>query len=760
MIARKAACTLLACLFTFVAGPAAAQSSLSSQPTQSSQPPDARIESLISRMTVEEKVGQLSLYAPAAVETLANPQAGQQTVAQQMADIRAGRVTGLFNNEGLEGKRRAQQAAVNESRLGIPLIFGADIIHGFRTVFPVPLAETASWEPELAERTAHAAAVEASANGFRWTFAPMVDIARDARWGRGVEGAGEDVYLGQKFAAARVRGFQGNDLSRPDAMLATPKHFAGYGAAEGGLDYNTVDLSERTLREVYLPPFRAAIDAGALSIMSAFNEIGGIPSNANPALLTGVLRGEWGFKGFVVSDYTADEELIAHGFAADGRQAAKRAFLAGTDVSMQSGLYMQYLPGLVASGEVPMSRLDDAVRRVLWVKERLGLFDQPFRGLDDTPGTPRFDAAEHRAIAREAARRSIVMLKNDGDLLPLRKSGMRIALIGPFAGVSDLFGPWRLFPDQSPPVGIEQALTDELASPGLLTVARGANVDSALPGGIAAAVEAARASDVVLLSIGENDEMSGEARSRSDIEIPKPQQDLAEAVAATGKPVVLLLRNGRALALKGALRDVRAILVTWFLGSQTGPAIADVLFGDVSPSGRLPVSFPQTSGQVPYYYSHKRTGRPEIESNPTLAWKTRYLDTTNAALYPFGWGLTYSSFHYDAVEVDPPRMDWNAPVTVRAQVTNTGKRTAEEVVQLYIANRAASVTRPVRELKGFRKVRVKPGETAKVEFTLSRADLLFIGQEMKPTVEPGQFDIWVGPSAVGGVQTSLTLAPG
>src|SRR6478752_2592760 len=475
---------------------------------------DAHIESLIGRMTVEEKVGQLSLYAPAGVDIVANPQAKQQSVDQQMADIRAGRVTGLFNNEGLAGKRRAQEAAVKESRLGLPLIFGADIIHGFRTVFPVPLAEAASWEPALAERTAHASAVEATADGFRWTFAPMVDIARDARWGRGVEGAGEDVYVGRQFAAARVRGFQGSDLSRADAMLATPKHFAGYGAAEGGLDYNTVDLSERTLREVYLPPFRSAIDAGALSIMSAFNEIGGIPSNANGALLTGVLRKEWRFQGFVVSDYTADEELIAHGFAADGREAARRAFMAGTDVSMQSGLYMKYLPGLVASGEVPKSRLDDAVRRVLRVKAKLGLFDQPFRGLDKQDG-PRFDAPAHQALARDAASRSIVLLKNDADLLPLPRSGKKIALIGPFAGTSDLFGPWRIFPDQAPPVGIEDALRSRLSSPDSLTVVRGSDVDAPLEGGIAAAVAAAKDADVVVLSIGENEQMSGESRSRS-----------------------------------------------------------------------------------------------------------------------------------------------------------------------------------------------------------------------------------------------------
>jgi beta-glucosidase len=719
----------------------------------------ARVESLIARMTVEEKIGQLSLYAPAGADIVANPQAARQSLEQQLADIRAGRVTGLFNNAGLEGKRRAQQAAVNESRLGIPLLFGADIIHGFRTVFPVPLAEAASWEPALAERTARAAAVEATADGFRWTFAPMVDIARDARWGRGVEGAGEDVYLGRQFAAARVRGFQGKDLGRADAMLATPKHFAGYGAAEGGLDYNTVDLSERTLREVYLPPFRSAIDAGALSIMSAFNEIGGIPSNANRNLLTGVLRGEWGFQGFVVSDYTADEELIAHGFAADGREAAKRAFLAGTDVSMQSGLYMKYLPGLVASGEVPISRVDDAVRRVLRIKQRLGLFDHPFRGLEDAPAGPRFDSPGHQALARDAASRSIVMLRNEGEVLPLSKSGQRIALIGPFAGASDLFGPWMVFPGQAAPVGIEEAIRNSLASPELLTVVRGSDVDGPIAGGIAAAVAAAREADVVVLSIGENEQMSGEARSRSDIEIPRAQQELVDAVAATGKPVVVLLRNGRALALKGAVRNARAILVTWFLGSQTGPAIADVLFGDVNPSGRLPVSFPQTPGQVPYYYSHKRTGRPQLADAPATFYKARYLDASNDALFPFGHGLGYARVRYEALDLSRGRMAWDGTLTVRARIANTGKREAEEVVQLYIGNRAASVTRPVRELKSFRKVRVPAGQTMSVEFTLSRSDLMFIGQDLQPTVEPGNFDLWVGPSAVGGLKAGFVLAP-
>lgn len=719
---------------------------------------DARIEALIARMTPQEKAGQLSLFGPADINVPNNPQAGWRNGQQETEDVRAGRLTGLFNNAGLEGKLRLQRIAVRESRLGIPLIFGADVIHGFRTIFPMPLAEASSWEPALAERTARAAAVEATADGFRWTFAPMVDIARDARWGRGNEGVGEDVYLARQFSAARVRGFQGSQLSNADSMLATPKHFAAYGAAEGGLDYNTSDISERTLREVYLPPFRAALDAGALSVMSAFNEIGGIPSTANPALLTGVLRDEWKFKGFVVSDYTADEELVEHGYAANPREAAKQAFMAGTDVSMQSGLYMRYLPDLVASGEVPMARLDEAVRRVLRVKQALGLFDDPLRGLDGPPAASRPENPAFIALARDSARRSIVMLKNERMLLPLPKAGTKIALIGPFSeGTKDLMGSWSLFPGQSAPVGIDEGLRAALGPGSSLTSVRGSNVESALPGGIDAAVAAARNADVVLLAIGESQKMSGEARSRSDIGLPQAQQELADAVAATGKPVVVLLSNGRAMPLKGAVRDARAVLVTWFLGVQTGHAIADVVFGDFNPSGRLPVSFPQTAGQVPYYYGHKRTGRPSPEGAPGMSFKTRYLDATNEALYPFGFGIGYAPVRYDSVELSQERMTMSDTLRVRATVTNTGQREADEVVQLYTSERAASVTRPVRELKGFRKVRIAPGASTVVEFTLTADDLQFIGRDMKPVVEPGEFDLWVAPSAASGIRKRFVL---
>lgn len=717
---------------------------------------DADIEALLARMTLEEKAGQLNLYAPAS-GALSNPALHIRSLAEQEADIRAGRVTGLFNGAGQAAKRRAQQLAVRESRLGIPLLFAADVIHGFRTVFPVPLAEAASWDTDLAERTARAAALEAAADGFHWTFAPMVDIARDARWGRGVEGAGEDVLLARRLAQARVRGFQSGE----GGLASTAKHFAAYGAAEGGLDYNSADLSPRTLREVYLPPFKAAVEAGAAAVMTSFNDVAGIPSNANRELLTGVLRDEWRFDGVVVSDYTADEELIAHGFAADGREAARLSFLAGVDMSMQSGLYLLHLPALVQGGEVPAARLDEAVRRVLRLKKRLGLFEQPFRGLE-APEPAAWP--EHRTLAREAARKSVVLLRNQGGLLPLPKAGLRIALIGPFAdeadggSAADLFGPWTLFPGRAAPVSLAQGLRDALSDPSTLKVVKGSGVNEPLPGGIAAAVSAARRADVVLLALGESAQMSGEARSRAGITLPAAQQALAEAVAATGKPVVVLLRNGRALALEGAVRDAQALLVTWFLGLETGHAVADVLFGDVSPSGRLPVSFPQAAGQVPYHYAHRRTGRPLPPQDPGSDFKTRYIETPNEALYPFGHGLTYGRFDYEALQLSHPRLPWGGTLQVKARITNRGAREAEETVQLYVHDRVASVTRPVRELKDFRKLRLAPGASAEVEFTLRSADLAFIGRDLQPVVEPGLFDVWVAPSATRGLRASFELA--
>jgi len=708
----------------------------------------AFVDALIARMTVEEKAGQLTLLGTAlfgeAAAAAINPKVAA-SVDGQLAAARAGQLTGIFNGSQVQWHKRLQDAAMR-SRLKIPMLFAADVIHGFRTVFPVPLGESASFEPGLAERTARASAVEATAAGLDWTFAPMVDVARDARWSRGVEGAGEDTLLNRRFAQARVRGFQGASLSNPDAMLACPKHFVAYGAGESGLDYNTVDVSERSLREVYFPPFQAGLDAGALSVMSAFNELSGIPANANTWLMRDVLRGEWNFRGLVVSDYTGDMELIAHGYAANEREAAKLAFLAGVDMSMQSGLYMKHLPALVTSGEVPMMRLDESVRRILTIKALLGLFDDPYRRI--RVAAPQQQSQRERipvytTLARDCARRSVVLLKNEAALLPLRKS-QTIALIGPFAsGQRDLVGPWTIFGKDQDAVDLATGLRNAGAQ---ITVTAGSDIDAPLPGGINAAVNAARAADVILLAIGEPTKFSGEAQSRTEIVIPSAQQALAEAVAKTGKPIVVVLRNGRALALEGAVLRANAILVAWFLGTETGNALADVLFGDYSPSGRLPVSFPQASGQSPFYYNRKPTGRP----NPGATqeeYKTRFRDLLHTSRFPFGHGLTYGQIEYHDLDLRDSKLRADGELIASAKIRNSGQHAAEEVVQLYIRDRAASITRPIRELKDFHKIALAPGETKTVRFVLRRQDLLFIGPDLKPTVEPGIFDLWIAPSA-------------
>lgn len=722
----------------------------------------AFIDALIGRMTVEEKAGQLNLRGTGLFGDLAaakiNPQA-QASAEGQLAAAKAGQLTGIFNGSQVEWHERLQKAAM-QSRLQIPMLFAADVIHGFRTVFPVPLGETASFEPDLARRTARASAIEATSVGLDWTFAPMVDIARDARWGRGVEGAGEDVLVGKRFADARVRGFQGASLSDPDAMLACPKHFAAYGAGESGLDYNTVDVSERTLRDVYFPPFQAGFDAGALSTMASFNELSGIPATGNHWLLSEVLRGEWNFRGLVVSDYTGDLELIAHGYAADEREATRLAFLAGVDMSMESGLYLKHLPALVSEGAVPMAALDESVRRVLTVKAALGLFDDPFRRISVVPAdrqARRERIPAHRTLARDAARRSIVMLKNDGALLPLTRE-RKVALIGPFgSGQRDLVGPWTIFGKDDDAIDLATGLRKALRGD-TLAVVEGSGIDAPLAGGIDAAVAAARAADVVILALGEPTSYSGEAQSRTEAIIPDAQQALAEAVAAVGKPTVVVLRNGRALALLGAVLDAQAILVGWFLGSETGNALADVLFGDYSPSARLPVSFPRESGQSPYYYAHKPTGRPNPGGEKLDEYKAHFHTTPNRARFAFGHGLTYGDIRYSGLDLGAATLSATGELLVSATISNSGKRAAEEVVQLYIHDRAASITRPVRELKDFLKIKLAAGESRTVRFTLRHDDLRFIGAELKPTVEAGQFDLWIAPSAeADGVQGSFEL---
>lgn len=730
-----------------------------SAPAAPMSTPEPMIDSLVGRMTLEEKAGQLSIFFDSAREDAvdANPEQQGRAMADVEAEIAAGRVGGLFNGIGVASGRRLQQVALERSRLKIPLIFGADVIHGLRTVFPVPLGEAAAFDPALAERTARAAAEEASAVGVHWTFAPMVDVARDQRWGRVVEGAGEDSWLGCQLAAARVRGFQGADLRRDDALLATVKHFAAYGAVGGGMDYNSVDIAPATLHDVHLPPFKAGLDAGALALMTAFNDINGVPCTANRALLTGLLRERWGFQGLVVSDFASDAELVVHGHATDEKDAARLSILAGCDVSMASGLYNRWLPELVREGAVPLAVLDESVRRVLRVKQALGLFERPYRSLDPSREQQALRRPATLALAREAARRAVVLLKNEGSLLPLPKAGRRIALLGPFVeDAVHLMGPWALWNEPQHAVSLAQGLRAALGPQAPLEVVRGCGIDTAEAGGLAAAVAAAQRADVVILALGESDAMSGEAASRVDIGLPAVQQALAEAVAATGRPCVVLLQHGRALALTGAVRDAQAVLAGWYLGNQAGHAWADLLFGDHAPSGRLPVSFPQASGQQPFFYNHRRTGRPQTRADESR-FKSRYLEVTHAPLYPFGHGLTYGDLRYGPTQLDRAQLPWAGRVQVRATLHNAGGRAAREVAQLYIHQRVGSAVRPVRELRGFSAVELAPGQSAEVRFELTRDDLQYRGEQGQPVCEPGFFDIVIAPSAAAGSPVLLEL---
>ncbi len=722
-------------------------------------PEDPFIERLIAGMSLEEKAGQLSIFGdPIRFDGPSINPTSQQVASRDKLfdDIANSRLTGVYNGIGVAVGREMQKTAIEKTPHKIPLIFGGDVIHGLKTMLPIPLGEAASFDTELAKRSAQAAALEATAGGIHWTFAPMVDVARDQRWGRTAETNGEDTWLDCQFAAARVQGYQGGDLKNPGNMLACPKHFAAYGAVQGGMEYNTADIPETTLRQVHLPAFKAAFDAGALSTMSSFNDIAGVPSTGNHYLLTDILRGEWGFKGLVVSDYTSDEELILHGYAADGADAVAKAITAGCDISMQSGLYNKHLPELVRSGKVPMAVVDRAVRRVLHVKKALGLFDNPYRSLDLDREKNDMRTPATVAWARESGRKSIVMLKNEGGLLPLPKSGKAIALIGPcIDDKEDYPGPWAVFPDVANCVTIAQGFKEALGPDGKLLTARGSDYEAPLAGGIDAAVAAAKAADIVVLVVGESSGMSGEAQSRVEIVVPEPQMALAEAIAATGKPMVVLLRHGRALALHGAVKAAPAILATWFLGSETGHAVADVLFGDHAPQGRLPVSFPQESGQEPFYYNHRDTGRPQLTDDKNF--KARYREVTNTALYPFGHGLTYSTLSYSATTLAAPSMKAGGTLKVTATVTNIGSRAAHEVVQLYVHERVASVTQPVRQLRGIKHLDLAPGQAQTVEFTLTAQDLAYVHNDLKWSTDAGVFDVWIAPSSVEGTSAAFTL---
>jgi beta-glucosidase len=708
-------------------------STASSQP-QKTRDVEQQINALLARMTLEEKLGQLQQL---------DGEANGNYRPEHRDLVRKGLLGSTLNVRGAQRTNELQRIAVEESRLKIPVLFGFDVIHGYRTIFPVPLGEASSWDPAVAEHSASVAAAEARAAGVHWTFAPMVDIARDARWGRIVEGSGEDPYLGAAMARARVLGFQGHDYSAPDKVMACAKHWVAYGAAEAGRDYNTTDLSERTLREVYFPPFKAAVDEGVGTLMSAFNDLNGVPASANPFTLTKVLRGEWKFDGFVVSDYTSVQELIQHGLAANEADAAQLALNAGVDMEMVSRLYNQNGAALMGSGKLSQATIDEAVRRVLRMKFRLGLFDRPYA--DEAHERSIILSAANVSAAREVAARSIVLLKNERETLPLSKTLKSIAVIGPLADDQvDALGSWTGDGNAADVVTLLAGLKSKVSPATKINYAKGCDIEGDSTQGFDEAVHAARDSDVVIVAVGESAAMSGEASSRSSLDLPGRQLDLVKALQATGKRVIVVLMNGRPLTINWMVENSPAILETWFAGIQAGNAIADVLFGDINPGAKLPVTFPRSVGQEPLYYNHMNTGRPP---DPNNKYTSKYLDLPWTPLFPFGYGLSYTQFRLSNLQLTAPQIRLDGRITVSVEIENVGRVAGDEVVQLYIRDVAASVTRPVRELKGFQRVTLRPGEKRRLEFILAAQQLGFYNREMRFVVEPGEFKVMVGNSS-------------
>lgn len=708
-----------------------------------------RVETLLRQMTLEEKIGQLTQYSTDWENT------GPSVPQQYKDEIKAGRVGSIFNAYTTAFTRELQQFAVENSRLGIPLLFGYDVIHGFKTIFPIPLGETASWDLNLMESSARIAATEASASGLHWTFGPMVDIARDPRWGRIAEGAGEDTFLGSLVATARVRGFQGDVVGSDDSVMACAKHFAAYGAAEGGRDYNTVDVSERTLREVYLPPFKAALDAGVATFMTAFNEIAGVPSTANSWLVNDVLRGEWNFDGFVVSDFTSINELIKHGVAADLADAGELAIESGVDMDMQGAVYRQEMARLIADGRVSEDTIDVAAKRVLKWKFKLGLVDDPFKFSDAQREQQRTMTAANLEQARIVAKKSIVLLKNAGSVLPLAKDVGSIALIGPLGDdQKEPLGSWSAAGNAQHVVTLLQGIRAKVSPTTRILVAKGAELTGDDRSGFAEALARAAEADVIVAALGEAAWMSGEAASRSSLALPGLQLELLKELHKLGKPVVLVLMNGRPLILNWPEENIPAILETWFLGTQTGNAIADVLFGDYNPSGRLPVSFPRAEGQIPLYYNAKNTGRPFSADDK---YTSKYLDVPNSPLYPFGFGLSYTTFTYANLRLSKSEISSTEELDILIDVTNAGSREGIETVQLYVTDEVGSVTRPVRELRGFKQVLLQPKETQTVVLHLTGEVLAFYNINMQHVVENGRFKIQVGPHSDQLLSQPLTV---
>ena len=703
---------------------------------------EAKISALIGKMTLAEKLGQLQ-QLDGDYRGFARP--------EHFEMARKGLLGSTLNVRGVKFTNELQRAAL-ESRLKIPMLFGFDVIHGYRTIFPVPLGETASWDLALIEKNSAIAAAESRAAGVHWTFAPMVDIARDPRWGRIIEGAGEDTFLGSEVAAARVRGFQGRDYSANNRVMATAKHWVGYGAALAGRDYSTTDLSERALREIYFPPFKAAVDAGVGSFMTSFNDLDGIPATANPFVLKDVLRREWRFDGLVVSDYTAVMELMFHGLARTESDAAMYALNAGTDMEMVSRFYNQHGAELVKDRKVSMATIDEAVRRVLRVKYRLGLFDKPFG--DEALEQREVFKQANRDAAKLAAEKSFVLLKNQNGTLPIRPDVDEIAVIGALAdNKAEMNSNWSGDGRPEDPITVVEALRQKYPNK-KLRFEPGCDPKCESDAGFAKAVDAAKSSDFSILVLGESQDMSGEAASRSNIDLPGRQLDLVKAVHATGKPYVVVLINGRPLTINWIAENSPAILEAWFPGTMAGPAIVDTLFGNANPGGKLPVTFPRSVGQIPIYYNSKNTGRP---FKATEKYTSKYLDIPNTPLYPFGFGLSYTQFRLSSLQLDKEQILPGGSVRVSVDVENVGRREGDEVVQLYINDVAATVTRPVRELKGFRRVTLRPGQKQKVEFTLSPRELSFLGRDLKPVVEPGTFIVYVGNSSEGGLQTTFEV---
>ena len=701
---------------------------------------DQKVTELMAKMTLEEKIGQLNQYNDDITAT------GPITKdADKAGQVRAGKLGSILNAIGAKNTKNWQDQAM-QSRLKIPLLFGQDVIHGFRTTFPIPLGETATWDMNLIEKSARIAATEASAYGIHWTFAPMVDIGRDPRWGRVMEGAGEDTYLGTLVGKARVKGFQGNGLGNKDAVMACAKHFAAYGAAVGGRDYNSVDMSLRQLHETYLPPFKAVSDMGVATFMNSFNDINGIPATGSKYLQRDLLKGVWNFQGFVVSDWGSIGEMIPHGFAKDNKDAALKAIIAGSDMDMESRSYTNHLAELVKEGKVDIQLVDDAVRRILTKKYELGLFDDPYRFINEKREKEQANNPEHRKFAREIGAKSIVLLKNENQLLPLSPTTKKVAIIGPFAKATvENHGFWSIaFPDDSQRIVTQfDGIKAQLDKNSELLYAKGCNANDNDKSLFAEAVETAKKADVVIMTLGEGHAMSGEAKSRSNIHFSGVQEDLLKEIAKTGKPIILMINAGRPLVFDWASENIPTIVYTWWLGTEAGNSIADVLFGKINPGGKLPMTFPRTEGQIPIYYNHYNTGRP-AKNNTDRNYVSAYIDLDNDPAYPFGFGLSYTTFQYSDVNVSATQLKGNQTLTASVTLTNSGNYDGEEVVQLYIRDLVGKVVRPVKELKGFQKIFLKKGESKTVSFNITPEDLKFYDDELNFDWESGEFDIMIG----------------